>query len=259
MKSPFPGMDPYLEAHWGDIHTSLMVYARNQLNEQLPGDLQARVEESLAVQEDDERTRTVYADVRIVEDPQRTFDSGGVATEALTVATPIPIPLDEERTERHLAIVDVSEGGRLVTAIEILSPSNKVSTVGHFEYWRKQQEYLDAGVNLVEIDLLRAGGFVLAAPQHKLPPAYLICTRRTTCPDIAWVHPVPLRQPLPDIKIPLRPSEEDSAIATLAGRLLSRRPLQSAELSPRSVATSQRRGFAMARRAPSVQGAAVTR
>jgi len=30
MPSPFPGMDPYLEAHWGDIHTRLM--ARSFLN-----------------------------------------------------------------------------------------------------------------------------------------------------------------------------------------------------------------------------------
>ena len=59
MKSPFPGMDPYLESHWGDLHTTLMVYARNQLNAQLPDDLQARVEESLAVMEDDEVARCI--------------------------------------------------------------------------------------------------------------------------------------------------------------------------------------------------------
>ena len=53
MESPFPGMDPYLEGHWGDVHTSLIVYARNQINAQLPNDLQARVEESLAVEVDE--------------------------------------------------------------------------------------------------------------------------------------------------------------------------------------------------------------
>jgi len=25
MKSPFPGMDPYLEQKWGELHTSLIV------------------------------------------------------------------------------------------------------------------------------------------------------------------------------------------------------------------------------------------
>jgi hypothetical protein len=30
MKSPFPGMDPYLEQHWRDVHSSLIIYARDQ-------------------------------------------------------------------------------------------------------------------------------------------------------------------------------------------------------------------------------------
>ena len=45
MKSPFPGMDPYLEAHWGDIHQRIVLYAADQLQGQLPSDLRARVEE----------------------------------------------------------------------------------------------------------------------------------------------------------------------------------------------------------------------
>ena len=36
MKSPFPGMDPYLEEFWPDVHASLIIYARDQLEEQLP-------------------------------------------------------------------------------------------------------------------------------------------------------------------------------------------------------------------------------
>ncbi len=42
MKSPFPGMDPYLEYHWGDIHASLIVSVRDALNQRLPRDLVAR-------------------------------------------------------------------------------------------------------------------------------------------------------------------------------------------------------------------------
>jgi hypothetical protein len=36
MKNPFPGMNPYLEAHWWDVHTSLVPYMRNQLQRNLP-------------------------------------------------------------------------------------------------------------------------------------------------------------------------------------------------------------------------------
>ena len=50
MKSPFPGMDPYLESYWGDVHTSLVTYARDQLRPQLPKDLRVRVEEHVTAQ-----------------------------------------------------------------------------------------------------------------------------------------------------------------------------------------------------------------
>jgi hypothetical protein len=42
MKSPFPGMDPYLERHWPDVHSALVMSARGVLNELLPPDLVAR-------------------------------------------------------------------------------------------------------------------------------------------------------------------------------------------------------------------------
>jgi hypothetical protein len=49
MKSPFPGMDPYLEQHWQDIHASLVVCARDQLQPFLPDGLLARVEEHVHI------------------------------------------------------------------------------------------------------------------------------------------------------------------------------------------------------------------
>ena len=39
MHSPFPGMDPYLERYWRDVHASLLIYARDQLEDQLPNNL----------------------------------------------------------------------------------------------------------------------------------------------------------------------------------------------------------------------------
>jgi hypothetical protein len=35
-QNPFPGMNPYLEQHWRDVHTTLMVYLRDQLQGELP-------------------------------------------------------------------------------------------------------------------------------------------------------------------------------------------------------------------------------
>src|SRR5205085_1707956 len=66
MPSPFPGMDPYLEQHWGDVHSSLVIYARNQLQKVLPKDLRARVEERVVVTGLG-RPRSFFPDVRVIE------------------------------------------------------------------------------------------------------------------------------------------------------------------------------------------------
>lgn len=68
MKSPYPGMDPYLEQFWPDIHASLIIYAHDQIEEQLPGNLIARVEERVVL-ETEEEPRAVYPDVKITERP----------------------------------------------------------------------------------------------------------------------------------------------------------------------------------------------
>ena len=181
MKSPFPGMDPYLEQHWGDVHTRLIVYASNQINAQLPDDLQARVEESIAVEADDPPRRTVYPDVSVVEPPS-VRETAAPALAVVTVAEPCVLLDDEPRTQRHIEIVNLRDGGRVITAIEVLSPANKVGQAGRSAYRKKQRDYLEAGINLVEIDLVRDGDFILAAVEHRIPPdyrtPYLVCIRR---------------------------------------------------------------------------------
>jgi len=207
-------MDPYLEKYWGDVHTSLMVYARNQINPQLPDDLQARVEESVSVTAQDDTSRTLYPDIRVVEDDEHSAAGGGTATSLVTVAQPCVVIIeDEPRTERHLEIVDVSDGGRVVTAIEFLSPANKVGIDGRLAYRRKQREFLEAGVNLVEIDLVREGDHVLAVPAERIPLAYRtpysVCVRRAKHPGRVEIYRAPLREPLPNIPIPLRATDRD--------------------------------------------------
>jgi hypothetical protein len=206
-------MDPYLEQHWGDVHTSFVVYARNQLNAQLPDDLQARVEESVGVAIDDQVSRAIHPDVRVSKEPEEPETVPTSAASGVAVAEPYVILLeDEPRTQRHLEIVELN-GGRVVTAIEVLSPANKVGMDGRAAYRRKQREYLEAPVNLVEIDLIRQGDFVLAVPEQRIPSAvrtpYLICVRRAATPERAELYRVPLRSSLPNIPIPLRPSDND--------------------------------------------------
>ena len=104
-------------------------------------------------------------------------------------AEPILIHLDVEPvTESYVEIVDVKSGHRVVTAIEVLSPTNKRPTEGQRLYLKKRDDLKLAGVNTVEIDLLRGGDRVLMAPSsagaavtsHCLSGVHLAGSRNTT-------------------------------------------------------------------------------
>src|SRR5207244_3235598 len=140
MKSPFPGMDPYLEQHWRDVHASLIIYIRDQLQPNLPADLLARVEERVFVESEEGEGRSMYPDVRVVE-----HGRGGAAPppgeSAVAVAEPLLIHVsDEPATETFLEILDVGSGNRVVTVVEVVSVSNKLAGEGQDQYVQKQRE-----------------------------------------------------------------------------------------------------------------------
>ena len=68
MPSPFPGMDPYLEAHWRDVHARLVIYAGDALQTFLPAALRARVEERVLLETPKGiGDHPLFPDVRVVE------------------------------------------------------------------------------------------------------------------------------------------------------------------------------------------------
>jgi hypothetical protein len=213
MPGPFPGMDPYLENHWGDVHTRLIVGISDQLQEQLPRGLRARIEEHVAVEIEDERRARVRPDVRVVE---RVPVGSGRSAAALAedAADELIVELDAEAaTERTVYIIDLSTGGRVITSIEVLSPGNKETVEDRERFQAKQRELLRGGVSLVEIDLIRQGGWTVSVPQRELPLAYgypyRLVVRRGNEPTRAICRKAPLQERLPVIRIPLRASDQD--------------------------------------------------
>ena len=215
--NPFPGMNPWLEESWGDVHTRLTTYASDVLQPSLPAGLRARVEEYVTVEDDfDASDESRYSpDVRVLERPG-SFESGGVATAVASTTEAFTEPLIvtreiEPETSRSVQIVDTRTGHRIVTSIEFLSPTNK--NHGRQTYLRKQEQMLEGGVHLVEIDLLRGGPWVLSVPLQSVPKShrepYRICVVNARQPTKAEVYPVSLRLPLPSIRIPLRPGDAD--------------------------------------------------
>ncbi len=98
----------------------------------------------------------------------------------------------------------------------MLSPTNKRPGEGQELYLQKQADTKRAGVNIVEIDLLREGQRVLLAVPALIPPshrtAYQICIWRAARPRQVEVFRVPLREPLPVFRVPLRPTDRDAIL-----------------------------------------------
>ncbi len=214
MPSPFPGMDPYLEAHWRDVHARLIIYACDALQGVLPGALRARVEESVLLETPmGQGDHPLFPDVRVVEYASKR----GLKTRSeagAVVAEPLVVEAEPElATETLIEIIDRASGNRVVTVIEFLSPSNKSPGPNREQYLRKQREVCSSDANLVEIDLNRFGthtlAFSLAHLKAQDRTAYMVCVRRAEIRGKADVYPMPLWERLPTVKIPLRPGDAD--------------------------------------------------
>jgi len=204
-------MDPYLEQFWRDIHARLVIYACDQLQGRLPGDLRARVEERVFVESVEGIERHMFPDVRVVE---RGRGQPGPATgpTGLAVAEPVVVHAEEEEiAETYVEIVDVGTGKRVVTVIEFLSLSNKLPGEGWEQYRRKQRELRAGRVGLVEVDLLRTGRRVFSIAQRHIPEShrtmYQVCVRWGWEVATHRIYRAPLRERLPIIEVPLRSTD----------------------------------------------------
>ncbi|MEM7807761.1 MAG: DUF4058 family protein [Planctomycetota bacterium] len=221
-KSPFPGMDPFLERTWSDVHGRLVTYAADALSAELPDDLATRTERHIAVDDDADgesssTTGIIVPDVEVVDSQSET--RGGVAVlEASMSLAPLKLLTDGlPKRRRHIGIVDLD--GKLVTVIEFVSPANKIGR-GRRDFLRKRRRLIKAGVHVVEIDLTREGkwrrlyeGFEFPKGSDTEYRAIIFAAGRVDEPPTPWLHPMPLAEPLPTIKIPLRPKDEPTELS----------------------------------------------
>ena len=171
MPSPFPGFDPYLENpnYWRGFHNNFLAYINESLNAQLPPGFAANTEERIYLVQPE---RLLYPDVALFSrppaSPWEAPRSGGAAT--LVADTPISLTLmDETIYEPYIEVLALGAEEKIVTVIELLSPTNKtIDGHGRDSYVRKQEQILQSDVHLLEIDLLRDGIHTIAAPRDIL-------------------------------------------------------------------------------------------
>jgi hypothetical protein len=168
VKSPFPGMDPFIEACglWEDFDSHLVQKIGERLADVVPERYLVRTGERsyvVVVESEGKSSRPFLPDVSVTERQgrrQRAKKASTAVAEPTSEIKPINMRafIEEEHREGFVEIYTSGADQRLVTTVEVLSPSNKrPNTPGWELYQRKRQSGLLGAVNLVEIDLLRGG------------------------------------------------------------------------------------------------------
>lgn len=169
MSSPFPGMDPYLERHWPDVHLSLAVYAREVLNERMPVKLVARLYDRFVCERDGNAELESY--------------------------------------------VGVTDASGLVTVLDFLGPDD-FQAEGMKAHADARNQWIRLGANVVEITLVRQNGWTpsnvpaLQALNTHYGAVFSVARR----PNATMVYPIPLRERLPTLPVPLRESDDDVSL-----------------------------------------------
>jgi hypothetical protein len=212
MPSPFPGMDPYIESsgEWGDFHTSLLGVLRAELNARLPSRYRAKIDVFVFVQapRPQHRRRRLEPDVFIRERPDRKIPPASTAV----LEAPMVVTLPRTPRRQKSVVIYDRRGNSVVTVVEVLSPINKDAGEGREAYLLKRGEYLANKVNLVELDFLRGGARLpLGNPLPEIADYYALVCRAWQFPQ-ADLWNLSLRDPLPQLPIPLAKEVADTLL-----------------------------------------------
>jgi hypothetical protein len=116
----------------------------------------------------------------------------------------------EEHVEELIEIRQRSDG-RLVTLIDVVSPTNKTTAAGRQAYLERRAH--SRGASLIEIDLLLQGHPMLEYSRNGLPDwDYAITVTRASSPDRHEIYTATLQKPLPRFRLPLSPDDRDTVL-----------------------------------------------
>ena len=180
MPSPFPGMDPYLEEEtiWPVFQHHLVLCLYQILLPGLVDRYRARV-------------------------GQRHY-----ATEQALFTSII-------REEHHEDFIEIRQrsDGKLVTLLDIASPTNRTSSSGRQAYLDTRGDGRTGGANLVEIDLVLQGQPMLDYSRENLPDwDYAVTVTRATQPERHEIYTATLQKRLPRFRLPLAGDDRDTVL-----------------------------------------------
>ncbi|MDX1944897.1 MAG: DUF4058 family protein [Pirellulaceae bacterium] len=211
MPSPFPGMNPYLEQEsvWHSLHEQFPAFCQEVLTAQVRPKYFVKLDVNIYIHELPEGSRLIVGrpDVTLGATPPAVASGG-----ATTLAAPLYGTFGPAVDVVQEAFVEIyeRETRKVVTAIELLSPTNKAPGPDRETYLAKRLRYAHSSVNFVEIDLLRGWARM---PTEGLPPCdYCVQVSRAVERPRVGLWPIMLRDPLPTIPIPLLPPDADAKL-----------------------------------------------
>jgi hypothetical protein len=218
-------MDPYIEACglWEDFHDKLIGEIERALAVVVPEHYAVRIGDRSYIIMSPSAGGTehpILPDIAMVarrNNGRRKELKSGPAVAELPGTAQSPIAMraliQTEFRETYIEILSTMPHNRLVTSIEILSPSNKrENSPGWEQYLRKRQAHLAGNANLVEIDLLRRGKRMPMEDDWPDTPYYLLVARKLESPRCT-VWGAHFRYSLPEIPVPLMPPDSDVSLA----------------------------------------------
>ncbi|BAZ08670.1 hypothetical protein NIES4071_04750 [Calothrix sp. NIES-4071] len=212
MPSPFPGMDPYLEAMlWQDVHNALSSKLRAFLVPQLRPKYTARLEVYVVENTSTDEIGILYPDVEILQlKKYRSEVKSLQLSNVVTTPAPLTLPVIQPVTVR-IPVIEIRDvaSNILVSCIKILSPVNKREP-NLTEYRKKRQRLYNANVHLIEIDLLRRGTRTFNHPRIPDVPYLITLTRAGSGVIDLW--PLTLQDRLPIIPVPLKEPDPDAVL-----------------------------------------------
>ena len=219
-KSPFPGMDPYIDAmgRWAGFHMDFLVRCSEQLNERLPGQYAATLNERIELIDEQAtrlRRQALGPDVTVVHEPGAAAAYRSEHRSSVATLEPHTLPQDIQwldlPKQLYVEITHLPDEN-VVTDIELLSPSNKRGgSKDRLAYLTKRKNLMMHRINLVECDLLLAGDRMPTL--LPLPPGdyYGFITYGGSwheCDVYEWS----LHDPLPTLPVPLRTEDGEVAL-----------------------------------------------
>ena len=212
MKSPFPGMDPYLEHHalWPDVHNRLIALISDSIVPQIAPQYYVRLESRAYVVTPEREKFVGRPDVAIASPFGRLPSDSGtkmVTNDADVLEVEIALP---DEINHHYLEIRSTQTHELITLIEVLSPVNKSDASGRRTYLQKRDEVLLSLTNYIEIDLLRGGEPMPLV--DTVVSDYRVLVRRGWVAHYAKLYAFNLPATIPNIPLPLLPDDDEANI-----------------------------------------------